>query len=158
SSIGVRDSNGAVTAFQGFLLDITDRIRAEQEIRRRNRELLVLNSISHTLTESMDLTDSLQRTLRQLAELFNLDASSLYLIDEQALSLRRIAVIGYRSEFARIFPSTSLPGELLQHVKSVRATFLSAQGLPLPSVFREIQLKEGLVASFLVILWSKDRV
>ena len=158
SSIAVRDSAGAVTAFQGFLLDITDRIRAEQEIRRRNRELLVLNSISQTLTESMDLTDSLHRTLRQLAELFNLDASSLYLIDEQALTLRRIAVMGYRSEFARNFSSISIPGELLQHVKSVHATFLSAQGLPMPSVFREVQQKEGLVASFVVVLWSKDRV
>jgi len=44
-----------VTAYQGFLLDITERKRAEHEIRRRNRELLVLNSIAKTLTESMDL-------------------------------------------------------------------------------------------------------
>ena len=50
---------GKVTAYQGFLLDITERKRAEQEIRRRNRELMVLNSIAQTLTESMDLNDSL---------------------------------------------------------------------------------------------------
>jgi PAS domain S-box-containing protein len=158
SSIAVRDSAGNVTAFQGFLLDITDRIRAEQEIRRRNRELLVLNSIAQTLIESMDLSDSLHRALRQLSELFGLDASSLYLFSEKTLSLRRIAVVGYRSEYARSFPSISMPGELLQHIKSVHATFLSAQGLPLPPVFRDIQQKEGLVASFIVILWSKDRV
>src|SRR5262249_1087655 len=90
SSIAVRDSSGAVTAFQGFLLDISERIRAEQEIRRRNRELLVLNSIAQTLIESLDLADSLHRTLRQIAELFGLDASSLYLFDEQGLTLRRI--------------------------------------------------------------------
>jgi len=35
-----------VTAYQGFLLDITERKQAESEIRRRNRELLVLNSIA----------------------------------------------------------------------------------------------------------------
>ena len=74
SSIAVRDAQSAVTAFQGFLLDITDRKRAEQEIRRRNRELLVLNSIAQTLSEAMDLNDSLYRTLRQIAELFKLDA------------------------------------------------------------------------------------
>ena len=55
SSIAVRDASGGVTAYQGFLLDITERKRAEHEIRRRNRELLVLNSISKTLTESLDL-------------------------------------------------------------------------------------------------------
>jgi PAS domain S-box-containing protein len=158
SSIAVRDSAGNVTAFQGFLLDITDRIRAEQEIRRRNRELLVLNSIAQTLIESLDLSDSLHRILRQMSELFSLDASSLYLFDESALTLRRIAVVGYRSEFARHFPVVNVQPELLPHIKSVHATFLSAQGLPLPPVFREIQQKEGLVASFVVILWSKDRV
>ena len=76
SSSGVRDASGQVTAYQGFVLDITERKRAEGEIRRRNRELMVLNSIAQTLTESMDLGDSLQRTLRQLLELFGLDSSS----------------------------------------------------------------------------------
>jgi PAS domain S-box-containing protein len=158
SSIAVRDATGNVTAFQGFVLDITDRKRAEQEIRRRNRELLVLNSIAETLMESMDLSDSLHRTLRQMAELFGLDASSLYLFDERGLSLRRIAAVGYRSEYARQFPVVTVQPELLQHIKAVHATFLSAQGLPLPPIFREAQQKEGLLSSFLVILWSKDRV
>src|SRR6201990_834784 len=58
SSIAVRDTQGTVTAFQGFLLDITDRKRAEQEIRRRNRELLVLNSIAQRMVEAVDLNDS----------------------------------------------------------------------------------------------------
>jgi PAS domain S-box-containing protein len=158
SSIAVRDATGSVTAFQGFLLDITDRKRAEQEIRRRNRELMVLNSIGETLTESMDLNDSLHRTLRQMAELFNLDVSSLYLFDEDGLKLRRIAVVGYRSEYARHFPSVTVQPELLQQIKTAHATFLSAQGLPLPQVFRDIQEKEGVRSAFVVILWSKDRV
>jgi PAS domain S-box-containing protein len=158
SSIAVRDAGGNVTAFQGFLLDITDRKRAEQEIRRRNRELMVLNSIAQTLTDSMDLNDSLYRTLRQMAELFGLDASSLYLFDEQGLTLRRIAAVGYKSEYARSFPKVSVQPELLQHVKAVHATFLSAQGLPLPPIFRTVQQKEGIASSFLVILWSKERV
>ena len=158
SSIAVRDAQGTVTAFQGFLLDITDRKRAEQEIRRRNRELLVLNSIAQTLSESMDLNDSLYRTLRQIAELFKLDATSLYLFDEPELSLRRIAAVGYRSEYARNFPKVTVQPELLQHVKAVHATFLSAQGLPLPPIFRTVQHKEEIASPFLVILWSKDKV
>ncbi|MBV8514256.1 MAG: GAF domain-containing protein, partial [Acidobacteria bacterium] len=131
---------------------------AEQEIRRRNRELLVLNSIAQTLSESMDLNDSLHRTLRQITELFNLDATSLYLFDEAEPSLRRIAAVGYRSEYARNFPKVTVQPELLQHVKSVHATFLSAQGLPLPQIFRAVQQKEEIPSAFLVVLWSKDKV
>jgi PAS domain S-box-containing protein len=158
SSIAVREASGAVTAYQGFLLDITERKRAEHEIRRRNRELLVLNSISKTLTESLDLSDSIHRTLRQIVELFSLDASSLYLFDDGGDVIRRISAVGHRSEFARSFPPTKVPQELLHHIKAVHATFLSAQGLPLPQVFREAQRKEQIVTAYVVILWSKDRV
>jgi two-component system NtrC family sensor kinase len=158
SSIAVRDSAGVVTAYQGFLLDITERKQAEQEIRRRNRELLVLNSIAQTLTESLDLSDSLHRTLRQMAELFSLDATSLYLFEENGLKLRRVAAVGHRSEYSRHFPSVSVKPELLEHIKAVHATFVSALGLPLPHVFRDTQLKEGIAAAYIVILWSKDRV
>ncbi len=158
SSIAIRDAAGNLTALQGFLLDITDRKRAEQEIRRRNRELMVLNSIGQTLTESLDLNDSIQRTLRQMTELFSLDASSLYLVDEAALKLRRIAAVGQRTEQGRHIPPVTVQPELLQHIKAVHATFLSAQGLPIPMVLREAQRKEGLQSAFVVILWSKDRV
>ena len=158
SSIAVKDAHGQATAFQGFLLDISDRKRAEQEIRRRNRELMVLNSIAKTLTESMDLSDSLHRTLRQMAELFSLDASSLFLFEADGVTVRRAAAVGHRSEYAKEFAPVAMQPELMQHVKAVRATFLSAQSLPLPPVFRDAQQKEGLLSTFIVILWSKDRV
>jgi len=35
SSIAIRDNDGNVTAYQGFVLDISERKRAEYEIRRR---------------------------------------------------------------------------------------------------------------------------
>src|SRR5260370_38338893 len=76
SSIAIRDAAGNVTAYQGFLLDITERKQAEYEIRRRNPELLVLNSIPQTLTESPDPSDSLHRPPGQMAGLFRLDATS----------------------------------------------------------------------------------
>jgi len=158
SSIAVKDGAGNVTAYQGFLLDITERKQAEYEIRRRNRELLVLNSIGQTLTESLDLSDSLHRTLRQMAELFSLDATSLYLFEQDGTLLRRIAAVGHRSEYSRHFPPVAVKPELMQHIKAVHATFLSAQGLPLPSLFRDAQQKEDIVVAYIVVLWSKDRV
>jgi two-component system NtrC family sensor kinase len=158
SSITVRDALGNVTAYQGFLQDITERKQAELEIRRRNRELMVLNSIAQTLTESMDLSDSLHRTLRQMAELFGLDATSLYLFDEGGEKLRRVAAAGHRSEYSRHFPAVAVKPDLLRHIKEAHATFISAQGLPLPAVFRDAQIKEGIATAYIVILWSKDRV
>jgi signal transduction histidine kinase len=119
---------------------------------------LVLNSIANTLSESLDLSDSLHRTLRQLSELFSLDASSLYLFDANNEVLRRVATVGHRSELSRHFPPTRVQPELLQHIKAVHATFLSTNGLPLPQVLKDAQRQEQIVSAYVVILWSKDRV
>ncbi len=158
SSTAIRDAAGNVTAYQGFLLDVTERQRAEQEIRRRNRELVVLNSIAETLVSSLDLHDSLQRTLRQILELFALDAASLYLFEEDGLSLRRVAAVGHRSEFARNFPLVAVPPELIQQIRAVRVPFLSAQGLPLPPLINDLKQKEQIESAYIVTLWSKDKM
>jgi PAS domain S-box-containing protein len=158
SSTAIRDSSGSVTAYQGFLLDVTERRRAEQEIRRRNRELLVLNSIAETLVSSVDLNDSLQRTLRQIVELFALDASSLYLFEKDGQSLRRVAAVGHRSEFSKNFPVVAVPAELIQQIRAVRAPFLSAQGLPLPALINDLKKKEQIESAYIVTLWSKDKI
>jgi len=72
-------------------------------------------------------------------------------------TLRRTAASGLRSEYAHNFPNVEMPPDLLEHIKAVHATVLSASGLPLPAVFRDFQQKEGLEVLNFVLLWSKDR-
>lgn len=158
SSIAVRDAAGNVTAYQGFLLDITERKRAELEIRRRNRELMVLNSISQTLNETLNLRDSVHRALGQLQELFHVDSTALFLIQGQPPVLRRIAAMGHRSEYANSMPPIPIQPEQLQQLGAARPTFVPVNTLPLPAIFREIQRKEGFVSGYVVVLWSKDKV
>src|ERR1700687_1490261 len=158
SSIATRDGTGAVTAFQGFMLDITERKRAEQEVRRRNRELMVLNSIGQTLSQALELPDLLGRSLRQVTELFGLDMASIYLLEEKTGMVRRVAGVGHHSDYVRHFPSAVIQADLLNHIRAVHATVLSAQSLPLPPVFRDLLQKENVLAAHVVVLWSKNRM
>jgi len=144
--------------YQGFVLDITERKRAEEELRRRNRELMVLNSIATTLSQSLQLDELLHRALEQLVGMFGADLGAVYLLEEKTGTLRRRAACGFRSEYARYFPETPVPGELIEHIRRTRATVLIAQSLPLPAVFGDLQAKEGIQVSHLVILWAKRRI
>jgi len=158
SSFATRDSAGAVVAIQGFVLDITERKRAELEIRRRNRELMVLNSLSQTLNQSLPLEELLDDTLRQLIELFHVDLGTVYFLDEPTNTVRRVAAYGLRSEYAEHFPHTALPSEFLNQIRAVRATVLAGKSLPLPQTLRDFQQREGVEVSNVVVLWSKDRI
>jgi two-component system NtrC family sensor kinase len=158
SSFAARDASGAVTAIQGFVLDVTEQEQAEREIRRRNRELLVLNSIAQMLGQSLELDDVLGRVLRQVVDLFGTDTAAIYLVDESTGAVKRVANAGYRSSYAQHFPPVTIPANLLQHVRQVHATLLAPKSLPLPDVFRDIERAEGIQDSHLVVLWSKDRI
>ena len=158
SSSAVRDAAGNVIAYQGFLLDVTERRHAEQQIRRRNRELMILNSIAETLSYTLDLSESVHRTLRQMLDLFELDAASLYLFDKDDATVRRVAAVGHRSEMAKTFPQMKVPAGLIQQLRATRATFLSVQGLPLPPLAREMQKREGIESAYVVMLWTKEKI
>src|SRR5581483_8759847 len=81
SSFASRDASGKIDRYQGFLLDMTEKKRAEDEIRRRNRELNALNAMAVIATQSFDLDEILNLTLRQVVTLFNADTGSVYLSD-----------------------------------------------------------------------------
>ncbi|HEV3220318.1 MAG TPA: PAS domain S-box protein [Candidatus Acidoferrales bacterium] len=158
SSVATRDATGKIVAIQGFALDISERKSAEQEIRRRNRELMILNAIGQTLNQPLQLQEMLDRALRQIVELFGTEVGSVFLLDAASSVLRRAAAAGLTSEYAESFPSTEIPSDLLNHIRASRATVLSVAGLRLPAVFSDFQRKESLEVTNLVLLWSKDRL
>jgi len=157
SSFVTRDSSGRIEAYQGFVLDITERKQAEQEIHRRNRDLLVLNAIGQTLNQPLALDEMLDRALRQVVELFGADQGTVYLLDRDTQVMSRAASYGLRSEYARFFSPTPFPIDLLEHIRAVRATVLSQPGLRLPPVFSEVQRAEGIRASQIMVLWSRSQ-
>lgn len=52
------------------------------ELKRRNRELEILNVIAHALNQSVDVSQALDAALKNVAELLDLDTSWIWLIRE----------------------------------------------------------------------------
>jgi PAS domain S-box-containing protein len=158
SSFATRDETGAVVAYQGFLLDITEQKQAEWDIRRRNRALLALNAIGELLNQSSVLEEGLTAALLKVTELFSADVASVYFLEEGSVNLKQAAGVGYRSERSEPKEPIQLPPALIEQIRQAHATVLSGALPGLPESIRELHQREGVEVSQVVVLWAKDRI
>jgi PAS domain S-box-containing protein len=70
-----------------ILRDITQRKQAEQALRRRNRELTLLNSAIQALNSTLDLDQVLEGILKEARALLDADAGSVWLMEPQTNEL-----------------------------------------------------------------------
>lgn len=159
TSFATRNAAGGIERYQGFLLDVTEKKRAEDEIRRRNLELHALNAIAVIATQSFDLDEILNLTLRQLVTLFAAETGSVYLSDNGSSTLRRRAAWGHRSDTAIRSASTAvLPEEFWRTLVSSRTEVITDQDVErLPAVAADFVRAEGLRSWMWVILWSQEQ-
>ncbi|HKW76820.1 MAG TPA: ATP-binding protein [Terriglobales bacterium] len=159
SSFATRDAQGRIERYQGVLMDVTEMKRAEDEIRRRNRELYVLNSIAVAFNQSFDLDEILQFVLLQIIELLSTDTAGAFLFEEETSSLRKQAGCGHRSELAYENSSIVLPADFVETLKRNHVEIIDHEHLSeLPLVLQQLVKAEGLRSWMWVVLWRKEKI
>jgi len=157
NSLASRDSSGQYDRYQGFLLDITEKKRAEDEIRRRNRELNALNAMAVIASQSFDLDEILNLSLRQVVSLLNAETGSIYLCDSGGTIFRRRAGWGARSADRAKHAELELPGGFGELVTRSRTEVITPEFLPyLPEAVADFIRTDGSGSWIWVLLWSKD--
>jgi two-component system NtrC family sensor kinase len=158
SCFATRDSGGHIERYQGFVLDITEKKRSEDEMRRRNRELNALNAMAVIATQSFDLDEILNLTLRQVISLFGAETGSVYLAAEPEGTFRRRAGWGPRSEARVRMAEVVFPEGLGDLVMRSRAEVVTQDFLPhMPPAVVEFVCADRLPYWIWVVLWSKDK-
>jgi len=159
SSFATRDLEGNIERYQGVVLDVTEMKRAEDEIRRRNRELYVLNNIAVTFNQSFDLDEILQLSMLQIVELLSTDTAGVYLLDEETGVLRKRAAYGHRSSWVDERDGFPLPAEFIETIRSNHTELIDhGQQEHLPEIIQNFVRREGLQSWLWVILWRKERL
>lgn len=84
-TVVIRNNTGEVTHYHGYVIDITDRKRAEEEMQNSRSHFQCLDRISRALTAAPDLNAMLWDMLAEILEIFSADrAWLLYPCDPQA--------------------------------------------------------------------------
>jgi len=158
SCFATRDAQGVIERYQGFVLDITEKKRSEDEMRRRNRELNALNAMAIIATQSFDLDEILNLTLRQVISLFGAESGSVYLAVEPQGTYRQRAGWGQRSEARVRMGEVVFPEGLGELVMRSRAEVVTQDFVPhLPAAVVEFACADRLPCWIWVVLWSKDK-
>jgi len=157
SSFATRDATGSIQRYQGFILDMTEKRRAEDEMQRRNRELNALNAMAVVAAQSFDLDEILNLTLRQVVTLFGAESGTVYLADTDSPTFRRRAAWGPRSR------DKGRPAEMVftegfgDLVIRSRAEVVTAEYLPhLPPNVAEFLRSDADRSWIWVLFWAKD--
>jgi PAS domain S-box-containing protein len=157
SSFATRDSANKIERLQGFVLDVTEKRRAEDEMRRRNRELNALNAMAVVATQSFDLDEILNLTLRQVVSLFGAESGAVYLSDSDAPTYRRRAAWGPRSRDASRPAEISFAEGFGDLITRSRAEVITAEYLPhLTGSVAEFIRSTADGAWTWVLFWGKD--
>src|SRR5579884_1892 len=155
-SFATHDAEGKLDRYQGFFLDVSEKKRAEDDMRRRNRELHALNAIAVISTQSFDLDEILNRALKHIVSLFAAESGSIYLVDTKP-KLRRRAAWGNSPAVDR-FAEVEVPEDFWLFVVRSRAEFFTHHNLSAVPVFVSEMLHANQMKSWMgVILWSKDQ-
>ena len=158
SCFATRDPAGRIERYHGFVLDVSEKKRSEDEMRRRNRELNALNAMAVIATQSFDLDEILNLTLRQVISLFGAETGSVYLSAEPEGTYRRRAGWGPRSEARLRMSEVAFPEGLGDLVMRSRTEVVTQDFLPhLPPAVVEFICADRLPCWIWVLLWSKDK-
>jgi PAS domain S-box-containing protein len=157
SSFATRDASGQVDRYQGFVLDVTEKRRAEDEMRRRNRELNALNAMAVVATQSFDLDEILNLTLRQVVSLFGAENGAVYLSDSDAPTYRRRAAWGPRSRDKSRPAEISFAEGFGDLVTRSRAEVITTEYLPhLTGAVADFVRSSNDGSWMWVLFWGKD--
>ncbi len=69
--------------YEGIIKDITRRKRTEEDLKQRNLELSILNSVAVALNHTSDLNHILKVTLRNVLKVLRLKRGAIFLIDRE---------------------------------------------------------------------------
>jgi PAS domain S-box-containing protein len=147
--------------------DITERVRAEEEIRQRNRELAARNVMAAVVSQSLNLDEILNAALDKMLELIHLDVGGIYLADPVRRKLNLVVHRSISKEFAREVESVSVDEKTLEAVLAegkLRRFILSVEAVVKDRVelkrILSAMRKEGLslAAGVPVLLQAKEEI
>jgi PAS domain S-box-containing protein len=154
------DVTGQIAGYVLIIRDITKRKIAQQQIEKRNIRLDILNSISKTVSSSLNLDEILRSTIDKTLEVLESDSVRIYLLDKKREILKLVAHKGLSAKLINEpFMQYRKPGDgllgqtIIDGETRLVDNFLRAQDTYVDSI-----IEEGLHTSAYIPLSTKGEL
>jgi PAS domain S-box-containing protein len=154
----IADENGKPSVLAGIAVNVTEHLQAQEELLRRNEELVALNAIAMTINQSLDLNHTLNATLHKVTEVIEQDGGWIQLLDDVTGTLSLAAHHGLSPEMVEETRTTEF-GEGVTGEAVLSRQVVAVTGDPDGRcASAQVARQEGLQACVGVPIMSKDRV
>jgi signal transduction histidine kinase/CheY-like chemotaxis protein len=131
--------------------------RSREEILRLNQELSILNSISLTVNQSIDLDEILNKSLDKMTEMTEVREVGIYLLDEKSNDLFYVAHRGFSKVFSKGMKRFKVGQGATGKVAQSGEPLFIDDYLGYPDSI-PLAIEEGLKSLVVVPLKSRDKV
>lgn len=102
------DANGKITRIVELSRDVTEERQMREDLLRRNQQLAILNSVSNTVNQSLDIEELLRKALEEILRLTSIDAGAVFLKEDLNKDLKLMAHQGLSEEAANLAAQVGL--------------------------------------------------
>ncbi|HML04710.1 MAG TPA: ATP-binding protein, partial [Methanobacterium sp.] len=151
----MKDDKGRTIKTYGANQDITERKKAEKEIKERSRKIYVLNKIMTTANRSDDVKSLFKGVLELSMELMNFESGGIYLIDEDIKTAKLMFAKGIQQDFINLMGKIKIDefpySQVLEDGKSL---FTERYDVEYPEISRYWNLKSAVS----VPIYSNEKI
>ncbi|HDQ72125.1 MAG TPA: PAS domain S-box protein [Chloroflexi bacterium] len=148
-------------AWISIVRDVTSRVKAAEEIRRRNRELTLLNRVISAATSSLDVTHILEVACRELALTLDLPQAAAALLDAKQTQSTVVAEYlepGRPSALGNRIPVADNPSLTYVLTHKLPLRIANAQEDERLAPIRELMRNRGTVSILIAPVIVRDQV
>jgi signal transduction histidine kinase/ActR/RegA family two-component response regulator len=131
--------------------------KSKEEMVRLNQELSILNAISQTVNQSIDLDEILNKSLDKMMEMIGVRSAGIYLLDEQCNELVFVAHRGFSKAFLKGMKRLKL-GEWVTGRAALSGEPLFIEDYPRHVEAIPLAIEEGLKSLAVIPLKAREKV
>ena len=131
--------------------------KSKEEILRLNQELSILNTISQTVNQSIDLDEILNKSLDKMMEMTDVRSAGIYLLDEKSNDLVYVAHRGFSKIFLKGMKRIKL-GEGVTGKVALSGEPIFIEDYPSHPEALPLAIEEGLKSLAVIPLKSRDKI